>query len=290
MGDVSKIHIGAGNSCLNPDSSPIDLGYSEDGATFSYNAELEPINVDQFLAPVGYFVPGEECGFETMLNQSGVDTVKYALGHGTKTTGEANADNKGYDKLEFGGNYILTEYVFEYYAKKRTAANLYIRFRLYKAYLSGNVEPEQKKDGTMQWKLSILAAADTTKDAGKQLGYYLEETADVTGSTPTMAVSSTDPADAGSDIAIDDTIIVTFNRSVHPESVNQGNFILAKADGTPASGTVAQTDSDEVTFTPDSNMSNATVYIFGVSENVRALDDYSKMADNEIINFTTVAA
>lgn len=287
MGTPSKIHVGAGNINLNPDSSPIDLGYTSEGGTLTYNAEIEAISVDQVLAPVGYFIPAEECMFESILDESGVDTMKYTIVGGTKTTQAAGAGTKGYDKLEFGGAYILTDYVFEYFARKRNAANLYVRIRLYKVNISPNLQTVFKKDGKTGWKFSCKAAADTTKVAGKQLGYYLEETADVTGTTPTLAVSSTDPADGAAAVTVDDTIIVTFNRNVHPESVIQGNFILAEADGTPVSGTVAQTDSAEVTFTPDANMSAATVHIFAISENVRALDDYSPMADNEIINFTT---
>lgn len=287
MGTPSKVHVGAGSINLNPDTTPINLGYSSEGGTLTYNAEIEAITVDQVLSPVGYFVPGEECTFESILDESGVDTMQYAVGHGTKTSQAAGAGDKGWDKLEFGGQYILTEYVFEYYAKKRTAANLYIRVRLYKINISPNLEPAFKKDGKTGWKFACKAIADTTKDVGKQLGYYLEETADVTGNTPTLAVSSTDPADAAAAVAVDDTVIVTFNRSIHPESVIQGNFLMAEADGTPVSGTVAQTSATVVTFTPDSNMSASTVHIFAISENVRALDDYTPMADNEIINFTT---
>ena len=287
MGTPSKIHVGAGNINLNPDSSPIDLGYTSEGGTLTYNAELEAISVDQVLAPVGYFIPAEECMFESILDESGVDTMQYTVVGGTKTTQAAGAAQKGYDKLEFGGAYILTDYVFEYFAPKRTAANLYVRVRLYKVNISPNLEVAYKKDGKTGWKFTCKAAADTTKDAGKQLGYYLEETADLTGTTPTLAVSSTVPADAAAAVVVSSTIVVTFNRNIHPESVIEGNFILAEADGTPVSGTVSQTDSDEVTFTPDSNMTASTVHIFAISENVRALDDYSAMADNEIINFTT---
>jgi hypothetical protein len=287
MGTPSKIHVGAGNINLNPDSSPIDLGYTSEGGTLTYNAEIEPISVDQVLAPVGYFIPAEECMFESILDESGVDTMQYTVVGGTKTTQVADASNKGYDKLEFGGQYILTDYVFEYFAPKRNASNLYVRVRLYKVNISPNLETVFKKDGKTGWKFTCKAAADTTKDVGKQLGYYLEETADLTGTTPTLAVSTTDPADGGAAVAVDDTVIVTFNRNIHPESVIQGNFLMAEADGTPVSGTVSQTDSDEVTFTPDSNMTASTVHIFAISENVRALDDYSPMADNEIINFTT---
>lgn len=287
MGTPSKIHVGAGNINLNPDSSPIDLGYTSEGGTLTYNAELEAISVDQVLSPVGYFIPAEECMFESILDESGVDTMQYTVIGGTKTTQAADASNKGYDKLEFGGAYILTDYVFEYFAPKRNAANLYVRIRLYKVNISPNLEVAYKKDGKTGWKFTCKAAADTTKVAGKQLGYYLEETADLTGTTPTLAVSTTVPADAAAAVAVNSTVVVTFNRNVHPESVIEGNFLMAEADGTPVSGTVAQTDSDEVTFTPDSNMTAATVHIFAISENVRALDDYSPMADNEIINFTT---
>lgn len=288
MGTASKIHVGAGSINLNPDSSPIDLGFTEEGGTLKYNAELEPLNVDQVLAPVGFFVPGEECDFETILSQSGADKLYYAFGvQSTLSTQVADASNKGWTKLEFGGQYILTEYVFEYYAKKRNAANLYIRIRLHKTFISPNLEPVFKKDGSTGWRFMVKAAADLTKDPGKQLGYYLEETADLTGTTPTLAMSTTDPADGAGAVAVDDTIIVTFNRDVHPDTVNEGNFMLVEADGDAVSGSVAQTDTDEVTFTPDANMGSSTVHIFAISRNVKALDDYSSMSDDEIINFTT---
>jgi hypothetical protein len=287
MGTPTKIHVGAGNINLNPDTTPIDLGYTSEGGTLTYNAELEAITVDQILSPVGYFIPAEECMFETILDEAGVDTMRYSIGHGTKTTDSADTDQKGQDKLEFGGQYILTDYVFEYFAPKRTAANLYVRVRLYKVNISPNLEAAFKKDGKTGWKFTCKAAADTTKDVGKQLGYYLEETADVTGTTAILAVSSTDPADAAAAVDVDDTIIVNFNRSIHPESVSEGNFLMAEADGTPVSGTVAQSGAAQVTFTPDASMTAATVHIFAISENVRALDDYTPMSDNEIINFTT---
>jgi len=288
MGAATKIHVGAGNLNLNPDSSAIDLGFCSDGAMLNYSAALEPITVDQILAPVGYFVPGEECQFETILSEASADKLKYALGYGTVTTTAAGAAVKGSDKIEFGGNTVLTDYVLEYAAPKRSNRNLYIRVRLLKVNISPELEITFTKDGKTGFKFVAKAVADTTQDAGKQLGYYLEETADVTGTTPTLAVSTFVPADAATGIAIDATIVVTFNRAVHPEGVHVGNFILMKADGTGAAGTVSQTDTDEVTFTPTANMASGIVYLFVVAKDVRALDDYSQMADNEYINFTIV--
>lgn len=289
MGQGSKIHVGAGNLVLNPDSSPIDLGFCSDGAMLNYNAALEPISVDQILAPVGYFVPGEECTFETILSEASAEKLKYALGYGTVTTQAAGAGTKGYDKIEFGGNTVLTDYVLEYSAPKRSNRSLYIRVRLLKINISPELEIGFTKDGKTGFKFTAKAVADTTQDPGKQLGYYMEETADLTGTTPTMAVSTTVPADAASGVAVDTTIVTTFNRSVHPESVNVGNFALMTDAGVGVSGTVAQTDTDEITFTPDSDLSTSTTYLFVISKNVRALDDYSKMADNVYKDFTTTA-
>lgn len=291
MATPSKIHVGAGNVILNPDSVPIDLGLTKEGGTFKYNGELEPIETDQYLSPVGYYIPGEECSFETILSENGCTALKYAIGSGTITTQAAGAGQVGYDKLPFGGQTVLTDYVFEYRAPKRTNRNLYIRLRLLKVNISPNLEPQFLKDGTMGFKLTVMAVCDTTQTAGEQLGYWMEETAAATdGSPATLATSSIVPADGASGIAVNTTIVVTFNRDIHPDSVNDGNFILTKDDGTIVTTTVSQTDTDEVTITPSSNLTaSTTTYIVAVSENCRALDDYSKMSVTEIFDFTTVA-
>lgn len=291
MGTPSKIHVGAGTLTLNPDSSPIDLGYTSEGATLMYNAELEAITVDQVLSPVGYFVPGEECTFETMLSEAAASKLRYALGATDQSVSDSAADasNKGYSEIKFGGNYTLTDYVLEYKAVKRNLANCYIITRLYKVNISPNLEAAYKKDGITYYKMTFKAVADTTQTAGQQLGYYREETADVTGTTATLAVSSTVPADAAAAVVVSVDIEVVFNRNVHPESVISGNFILMTAAGDEVPTTVAfKGDAGtNVTVSPVANMGASTVHILAISQNVRALDDYTPMADEHIINFTT---
>lgn len=290
-GTAAKIHVGAGYLYLDPDDAGVvDLGFCSDGATLTYNAALEPITVDQVLAPVGYFVPGEECKFETILSEMSATKFAYAIGKDSDdiTTTAADASNKGSDKVEFGGQYLLTDYVLEYQAKKRNAANLFIKVRLLKVNISPEIETAFTKDGKSGIKFVAMAVADTTQDAGKQLGYYLEETADVTGTTPTLAVSSSDPADESAAHPVDDPIVITFNRDVDPTSVHVGNFILIdEGDGEGETCTVAKTDTDEVTLTPSSNLSASTSYVCVVAKDVKALDDKTGMSDNEYIEFTT---
>ncbi|MFA5731864.1 MAG: Ig-like domain-containing protein [Acidithiobacillus sp.] len=291
MGTPSKIHVGAGNLVLNPDTSPIDLGFCSDGLTLTYNAALEPIEIDQILAPVGYFVPGEECKVETVLSELSAEKFAYAIGKAAADVAdvEATADVKGTSTIKFGGNTVLTDYVLEYSAPKRDNRDLYLRVRLLKINISPEIETAFTKDGKSGIKLVAMAVADTTQPAGEQLGWFREETAEVTGTTATLAVSTTDPADADADVAITESILVNFNRSIHPESVHSGNFILIKDDGTHIACTVTQSGAAQATVNPDASLANSSDYILAVAKDVRALDDYSSMAANHIINFTTVA-
>ena len=296
-GNAAKIHVGAGNTILNPDSaSAIDLGFCSDGATLTYNAALEPITVDQILAPVGYYVPGEECKFETILSELSAEKFAYAIGKNGAATGDggdvtvtsAGAGTKGSSKIEFGGTRVLTDYVLEYQAAKRNAANLFIKVRLLKVNLSPEIETAFTKDGKSGIKLVAMAVADTTQDEGKQLGYFLEETADMTGTTPTLAVSSADPADESSAHPLDDPIVITFNRDVDATSVHLGNFILIDSvTGEGVTCTVARTDTDEVTLTPGGDLTTSQKYVCVVAKDVRARDDKTGMADNAYIEFET---
>jgi hypothetical protein len=286
--DATKIHVGAGNLVLNPGIDDIDLGYCSDGGLMNYSAPIEPITVDQVLGPVGFYVPGEESSFETVINELAMSKLRYALGHGTLTTAAAGVDSKGYDKLEFGGQFVLTEFSMEYRAPKRTNRNLFVRICLYKVYISPEVELTFTKDGKTGYKITLKAAADTTKPAGKQLGYFMEETAEPTGDVPVLAVSTVVPDDGLNDIAVDAEIVWTFNRDVNPDSVNAGNFILIKDDGTKVAGSVSRTGIKEVKLIPTENLDNASTYIAVVAKDVRALDDNSQMADNHVTDFTTV--
>jgi len=287
MADGTKIHVGAGTLLLNPDTDAYDCGFCSEGATLTYNAELEPIEVDQILAPVGYFVPGEECKFETILSEVSATKLKYALGYGTVTTVAAGAAQKGYDKIEFGGNTVLTDYVLEYAAPKRSNRDLYIRVRLLKVNISPNLEVVFKKDGTTGFKLTAMAVADTTQVAGKQLGYYMEETAEFTGDTPTLVVSSVTPVDGAVGQATSVNFVATFNRAVHPESITTGHFTMTKADGTGVACTVTRTTSTTVTMDPVAALDGASTYVVVVSKDVQALDDRSTMAINQYYNFAT---
>ena len=284
----ANIHVGAGTLTLNPDSSPISIESTQDGATLAYSGELEPINVDQVLAPVGYYIPGEECTFETLVTEGTAANLRYALGATDQSVPSevaATATTNGYYEIKFGGNSTLTDYVLEYKAKRRNNADLYVILRLYIVNISPNLEFAFKKDGVSVYKLTFKAAADTTKDAGQQLGYYRQEHEEATNGTAVLAVSSTTPADAFEGAA-PTSIAIVFNRNVLPSSVIGGNFVLLDDAGDEVATTVAFTGDagTNVTVTPDSALGVDQYYLV-ISQNVRALDDKTDMAADHIIEF-----
>jgi hypothetical protein len=288
--DASKIHVGAGDLTLNPGTDDIDGGFCSEGATLSYKAGLKPIEVDQELAAVGFFVPGEECQFETILSEASATKLKYAIGSANAVvhTAATGSVKESY-QLDFGGETVLTEYSLKYSAPKRTNRNLYITVFLRKVNISPQLEIAYKKDKPIGFKLTALAFADTTQIVGKKLGYYLEEVADVTGTTPTLAISSVVPADAATGVSVSASIVVTFNRPVDPASCISANFALVKATGTcdGVACTVTRTAANVVTVTPNSAMSGTQLHVFVVASDVEAMDDKTKMAANGYYNFTT---
>jgi hypothetical protein len=182
--DATKIHVGPGTLTLDPDGDAVDLGYTRDGGILTFNKTVEPITVDQLLGPAGFFIPGEECSFETLLTQLSMEKLAYAMGLDPTTyvtTQAADVSNAGYDQLDFGENYEVMEKEIEYRAPKRTNRNLAIVIRLYICVIKPEIELTFAKDGSTAYRFAIQARPDTSKEAGKQLGYFREETAVATG-------------------------------------------------------------------------------------------------------------
>jgi methionine-rich copper-binding protein CopC len=85
-----------------------------------------------------------------------------------------------------------------------------------------------------------------------------------------IALSSIVPVDNANDVAIDSTIVLTFNNEIDTEGV-----VVTKADGTIVAGAKAWDASGKIlTFTPAEDLAKETVYALAAS----------------VVNFTTVAA
>jgi len=97
-----------------------------------------------------------------------------------------------------------------------------------------------------------------------------------------VALSSIVPDDDTIDIAIDSTIVLTFNNEILREAV-----VITEADGTIVTGAKAWDATGKIlTFTPTSNLDNSTVYLVTVGG---VVDIYNQSLASVVKNFMTVA-
>lgn len=175
--DVNLIQVGSGILTLDKDGTdPVIFNATDEGATLIYSRSSQPIEIDESMSPVDYYIDGEECRFELVANEFDAKRLKEAFGHGTITTTAAEAETPGSDSLEFGGSSVITSKPLEYKVKRRVNKNLHIIIELYKVISVSEVESAFTKTGKTGIPLQFMAIPDTTKEEGKQLGKITIET------------------------------------------------------------------------------------------------------------------
>ena len=109
---------------------------------------------------------------------------------------------------------------------------------------------------------------------------------DTTAPTATVV-----PADAATGVAVSANIVVTFDEAIQKSDMTAANFMLM-LDASPYTVVAAtlsiDSDHDEVTINPDSNLSALTTYRLVISPNVRDLAG-NQLNDGqpEVVKFTT---
>lgn len=97
-----------------------------------------------------------------------------------------------------------------------------------------------------------------------------------------IALSSSVPADDASDVAIDTTIVLTFNNVIVSEAIS-----IVSATGAAVAFTSSWDSTEKImTITPDSDLSNSTTYIVSLH---KVTDMYGQVLATAAINFTTIA-
>ena len=97
-----------------------------------------------------------------------------------------------------------------------------------------------------------------------------------------LAMDTIVPADDATDIAVDSTIVMTFNNAIQEEAI-----VVTDADGTIVAGTKAWDATNKIlTFTPTSDLDASTVYLVTVAG---VVDVYAQTLAAEVSNFTTAA-
>ena len=141
---------------------------------------------------------------------------------------------------------------------------------------------------------SMYTATVTTgaKDlAGNALAanYIWNFTTGAAADTTPPTVTSTNPADLASNVAINHTVNATFSEAIDPATINTANFTLAGPGpgSNPIMGTVAYDSLNNIaTFTPGSNLAPNTQFTATVTTGVKDLAG-NALALNKVWTFTT---
>jgi phi13 family phage major tail protein len=142
--------------------------------------------------------------------------------------------------------------------------------------------------GVAPFKVSI-SDQDSGYSASIGSGWYNTGglgTLDATAPT----ISSTVPADGASSVAVDSTVVWNFDKSIVPTTITSANFFVFKeSDDSIVAGALSyDSDYDEITFTPTSNLDNSAEYKAVATTNIKSLAG-TALAAISVITFTTTA-
>ena len=104
-----------------------------------------------------------------------------------------------------------------------------------------------------------------------------------TSAPSALALSSIVPDDDDTDVAINSTIVLTFNNKIDTETItvaSEGGVLVAGTKSWDATGKI-------LTFTPTASLTNATMYIVTIAG---VADIYGQSLATAVKNFMTVAA
>jgi len=108
-----------------------------------------------------------------------------------------------------------------------------------------------------------------------------------TPDTTAPMVSSTDPADAATDVAINSRVTATFSEAMDPSTITAATFTLTGPDGTAVAGTRAFDVADNLaTFAPTSNLAPDTEFTVTITTGVKDLAG-NALASDVVWTFTT---
>lgn len=195
----------------------------------------------------------------------------YALGI-MMNKGKADAAYVWFPKGTFtGGNMVTTT--------RKDGVTLNGREYTFNALVTDHKFTVNSESKGVSW-----VSGDTTDDAFSETGWFSAvQTPDTASAPDAIALSSIVPTDGDTDIAIDTTVVLTFNNKIASESI-----MLLESTGDAVAVTKTWNAAGKVlTLTPDSNLDNDTQYVVAVAG---VVDVYGQALAAVGKDFTTIAA
>lgn len=162
----------------------VNLGYTLEPVSLSYETETFKLMVEQLTAPVRSVRQEESVTIETVLAEITGNNLALAM-DGTTTSTPAGVNQVAYDLVEAGGNVSIREYAwgFEGYRLASNNARLPVRIFIFRGVATLNGQLTFAKSSGVGIPLRIEALPDTSKTPGKQLLVIHNVTASPTSTT-----------------------------------------------------------------------------------------------------------
>lgn len=148
----------------------VDLGYTLEPVSLSYETETFELEVEQITLPVRRVRTKETVMIETSLAEMTATNLALVV-DGTATTTAAGVGQVGFDEILAGGAVDLSEYAWGFEGFRVTAANvrLPVRVFLYRGQAVLNGQLTFAKGAGVGIPIQIKALPDTTQTAGEQI-------------------------------------------------------------------------------------------------------------------------
>lgn len=148
----------------------VDLGYTLEPVSLSYETETFELEVEQITLPVRRVRTKETVMIETSLAEMTATNLALVV-DGTATTTAAGVGQVGFDEILAGGAVDLSEYAWGFEGFRVTAANvrLPVRVFLYRGQAVLNGQLTFAKGAGVGIPIQVKALPDTTQAAGEQI-------------------------------------------------------------------------------------------------------------------------
>jgi hypothetical protein len=149
--------------------------------------------------------------------------------------------------------------------------------------------PDSNFTASTVYTATITTAAKSSTAAALASNYVWTFTSGATADSTAPAVSSTDPIDTATGVALNRSISAVFNESLDPASVDSASFTLtADAGATSITGAVSYANK-LVTLNPSSDLAASTLYTATLTTAITDLAS-NPLAANVVWSFTTGSA
>jgi hypothetical protein len=175
----------------------VEVGYTQDAATFTYKQVKQEVVAEQSLNPVDVFVTNEELQIDFTAMEHVYETLRLAFDN----VGSVNdAERMAFYGGDGGGLVSVGTQCVALTSRIRTAPSHHEVLCIYRVYNMEGVSIPYNRTGEAVYKVTLKALTDTSRDVGDRLFQWFREKAVLaTGATAGSPGTFTPP---GSDIPL----------------------------------------------------------------------------------------